>query len=456
MTDLDKTFDRSLDETLDRDLDRALDAVLAHPHPLGQYQRWLATTRAPQDYLFAEQVVRFEPRRDDAVAVMRGLKPVKIKDRVRLVSEAGLDLELHGVTVEQARALLDATDGIRCLLEIRWAAKVEPAVMAAWLRSTFGKVVFAPTAVAALESRLPSSQIVRFVGPPYTVERPYWENMIDARVRYLRAAPGSVDDLVRLLRELHVLTLMGADLDRFYRPASPIADRIVAPGAFYTEPVRVLERPAGPIYLDGPRVRVPFQSRERYYQALAQSLGDADFLAPWRRYAEGGLEWGQVITARSESDDLPVAMFLPPRPIRRDHFAVLWESLSRARKTGDLAALAQFHRAWVRLHPFHCANQSLAMNIVNAVLSEQGGGGIPHLILDLLALRLSEPAYAEVFRRAVAAFGTPIADPAARFAALHDRQQRSQRVIHALAAGQSYAAVAESDPDALRWALLTG
>jgi hypothetical protein len=95
----------------------------------------------------------------------------------------------------------------------------------------------------------------------------------------------------------------------------------------------------------------------------------------------------------------------------------------RGERKRALAALARFHQRFVRLHPFRAGNQSLVMNIVNALLRELAGAGIPHLILDQLALRFDEAAYVRLFARAVDAW-TAVGSPLARYRALTERKAR--------------------------------
>jgi hypothetical protein len=447
-------------------------AIVDHPHELLAYQRWLddqreaaeASKDAERDYLFSRECPRFEPRKDDVVVAMPGLSAKKRGGGCRLVAD-GVDLSLKSVPAGPAQALLDAMDGERCLLEARWTAGVDAALLGRFLRGTFGLVVFAPHAASRLEARMSGAQIVRFPTAPYAIERPYWENMIAVRDRYARAT-GSSDEVltdpdrfVALLRELHVISLMGETLESFYKPASPIADRVVAPGRFYEAAPRLMETTSGNVYLDGPRVKVPWLGGESYHRALARDLGDPSSLEPSRTFTRDGLDWGQVVTARSERDDEPVAMFLPPRPLTPGHVEVLRQALLEAERSIDrpdaaLAACARFHRAWVQLHPFHCANQSLAMNLVNAVLERSHGAGIPHLVLDHLALRLSDEAYEEAFRRAVAGFAVSEDDPARRLAMLDERKRRSFAVIEAFGAGATLEEASASDPDGARWALV--
>jgi hypothetical protein len=161
-----------------------------------------------------------------------------------------------------------------------------------------------------------------------------------------------------------------------------------------------------------------------------------------------------VVTARSERDETPAAMFCPPRPIERAHLELLRAELAQAATATDaqaaMSAAARFHQAFVRLHPFHCANQSLAMNLVNAVAKRAHGAGLPHLLLDHLALRLSTGAYQEVFGRAIRSFALCEPDPARRLGELLERKRRSLALIERLASGQA----PSGDPDAARWALL--
>lgn len=81
---------------------------------------------------------------------------------------------------------------------------------------------------------------------------------------------------------------------------------------------------------------------------------------------------------------------------------------------------------------------------------------MPHLLLDHLALRLSEPAYARVFRRAADAW-TATGAPAVRLSALNERKHAFFELVHALGAAGSLAqarALASASYAAARAALL--
>jgi hypothetical protein len=63
------------------------------------------------------------------------------------------------------------------------------------------------------------------------------------------------------------------------------------------------------------------------------------------------------------------------------------------------------------------------MNLVNGLLSELLGSGIPHLVLDQLALGFCTTAYTELFSRAVASWAVP-GSPLERYRALTHGKQR--------------------------------
>jgi len=436
-----------------------------------EYQRWLGEHPRPErgsrDYLFSVERPRFEPRKDDVPVVVPGLQVRARQGRALLACpEPPAEVELAGVSRRDAERVLGAMDGDRCLLEVRWEAGVGSDVLARFLRAAFGRVVFAPEAVQALETRLSGIEISRFPSPPYAIERPYWENMIAVRERLLarESALGNVEAFIELLTELHVLALMGPTLASFYRPASPAADRAVAPGALYLDEPRVRQTERGAIFLDGPRVNVSLIGGEGYHRALAEQLGDGEALGEGREFAADGLSWGAFMTARSEKDERPGPWFCPPRPIEQAHFEYLRAELSKAARAARegtaseaIRRVARFHQGFVRLHPFRCANQSLAMNLSNAVLGRALGAGIPHLVLDHLALRFGTEAYEQLVHRAVAAFALPEERPAKRLAILRERAQRSFALIERVsgcADAPARAAVIEADAEAARWALL--
>lgn len=422
-----------------------LDGIAAVPPEWAEYASWLRAQQqsaaVARDYLFTEDRARFEPRAEDVVVPVPGLRVNERGGLVRLeVPGANVSIEVPGLQKMHASVALAAMDGKRRLLEVRWEAGLDAERMSKLLRAAFGRVLFAPRAVASLESDLTGSSIVRFPAAPYTIERAYWENMIAVRRRFLASWPAidSADSFVHMLRQLHVVALMGADLRTFYKPASPASDLAAAPGALYLDEPRWIAASKGAIFVRGPRVNVSLVGGEGWHRALAESVCDPDAMGDAREFVEGGVDWGMFLNAQSEKDLRPGAWFLPPRPITPAHLEFLWSSLHRAYEAGReeaVSACAAFHRAFVRLHPFHYANQSIAMNLVNAVIERVAGAGMPHLLLDLLALRMSSEAYGRVFRRAVEAWVIDEKEPGRRLALLMEKRARMQAAIERMRDG---------------------
>jgi hypothetical protein len=102
-----------------------------------------------------------------------------------------------------------------------------------------------------------------------------------------------------------------------------------------------------------------------------------------------------------------------------------------------VACLACFHQRFIRLHPFRCANQCLAMNLVNLVLNLSYGAGMPHQVLDHFALRLSEAAYERLFATAVEHYLLPDAGPLERYQELGRRKRGAYAFIAKVAGCRS-------------------
>jgi hypothetical protein len=190
------------------------------------------------------------------------------------------------------------------------------------------------------------------------------------------------------------------------------------PGSFYEAPSGVERRGAELILTSGARVSVPLLGGALYWQLLAESVSDPEALAAERELTDAGVSLGRVVWARAEQEAQSRPWFLPPRPLQDAHFQGLLEDLSRAHAEPDdgerLAALARFHHRFVRVHPLPSANQSLSMSFVNAALRRRFGVGIPHLLLDQLALRFDVAAYTRLFSRAVRAWCVPFPSPGER------------------------------------------
>ncbi|HWA71418.1 MAG TPA: hypothetical protein VG937_03770 [Polyangiaceae bacterium] len=394
------------------DSNARLDAIIDGRLALDDYERFLARSSSTDDYLFSEARARFEARDEDLLRAPADLRVVGStrNDEVEIGSVSfGGRIGLAGLSRATVERLLPLIDGKRSYSELRELAGSDRGALDRLVEGALGSLLFAPEAVAALEARISGAELVRFVGTPYEIVRAYWENMGDVREAARISLPGSesATDFRRELQRLHVVALLGASLTNFYRPASKITQTGIRPGALYTSETKTVDGPHGTLFVSGPRIGVTLVGGEHYHALLYAE--DPGALAPARSLSDDdGLDWGRVATGRAASDARDATWFCPPRPITPEHWEKLFSSYRAARTERDeperaTLQLARFHYRFVRLHPFRCANQSLSMNLVNLALSESHGAGMPHLLLDQLALRLNERAYSRVFARAARA-----------------------------------------------------
>ncbi len=420
------------------------------PEAVASYERWLRAASTPDaGYLFTEPRVRFEVAADDVVLPAPG------------TSEPA---PIDGVDPERARTFFALLDGERRLADARVLAGLGDDELARLLAVCFGTLLFAPHAVLALERAVASAEIVRFPGSPYEIPRPYWANMgaVRRHAERLFVRTAEPRQALAVLAELHVLSLMGEDQKSYYRPASPIATKGLEPGVLYGTPSVVRATPSGPHLVSGPKVNAGLVGGESYWRLLAEDVGDEAALDPERAQALDGLPQGELVTARAGDDEHPGAWFRPPRPVTERHLEALFSSLGAARaavrhaqRGAALAALAEFHFRFVRLHPFRAGNQSLAMNLVNAVLGELVGAGMPHLLLDQLALRFDLTAYRELFARAVAVFAVP-GTALERYRVLTERKRSLFSLLEALGhapSAEAARAIVAGNADGARAAL---
>lgn len=410
------------------------------------YERWsreLAAPGASEDYLFEQPAVRFEARADDVLIADPTLRVESRAGAALLISaRTTVTLALPGVSPASARRLLAACDGSLTLRALRARHVTEVADVDALLQHAFGKMLFAPLALSALERTLSGVEITRFPGSPYEIGRTYWGNMAAVRRALDDLEPELASDerFVARLRELHLLALLGADLGSFYKPRSPISERRAAPGQLMQTPPVWHGHPSGATFVSGPRVNASLIGGRPYHELLYASLDEPEALSLRAHTDATGLGWGQLLRARAEGDAASEDWFCPPRPIEPGHVEVLRTTLQRALAVGDrrgelLAALAHLHQAFIRLHPFHCGNQCLIMNVINWLLCRRLGVRLPHLMLDHLSLRLSRHAYARVFARAVTAYSEPGTDLAQRYLSLSQKRAKAFALLGEINAG---------------------
>ncbi|HET9953968.1 MAG TPA: hypothetical protein VFQ61_05675 [Polyangiaceae bacterium] len=422
------------------------------PWEVLDYERWIAQVSATptDDYLFSSAKARFEAADSDRLLALVDVEIQGPASAPKLYSKSlAVSLSLSGLSRQNAEQCLLALRSNRTVAELR----SELPSMDAFLTQTLGLLVFAPEALTELEARVPGTELVRFVGTPYEIVRAYWENAADVRVLAEDILSGVRDgaSFLESLRALHVVTLMGRRLDRFYCPASKVARAGVRPGMLFAASTALQSTARDLLLLSGPRVGAPYVGGARYHELLtwglvaradrANSSATASCPPQPSRHDQSGhvSDWGRVIRARAPHEASVESWFIPPRPMTSSHFDALWSAYAEATQASRRAdtpglydALARFHYRFARLHPFRCANQSLSMNLVNALL-QSTGGGIPHLLLDHVAFHVDEPAYACVFQRAVKHHrlitGSAPPNPSQRWQFLRQRKQQSYALV---------------------------
>lgn len=431
------------------------------------FQRWLRSRPdTGGEYLKSETRVRFEARDDDVLVALPGVAVRATATGSELYGGAlPRAVPLDGAPEPAARRFFALLDGEVTLGQACRAAPLDASARAAVLAATFGVALFAPHSVTALEREISGVDIVRFPGAPYEIERPYWENMAAVRRRSARLedALGDPDAALGELSALHVVALLGDSGRNFYGPGSRVTNQGVEPGVLWQTPSRTLETVEGTRFVEGPRVHVPLLGGKGYGALLAELSGDPEATLDRRELSEDGLAWGRILTGTAEGDREPATWFTPPRPITPAHVASLFSALSDAvsaaragERSATLGALADFHQRFVRLHPFRACNQALAMNLVNGVLARVTGAGMPHLVLDHLALRWAPLAYRRLFALAADAWCVSGA-PAERLTRLLAAKRDYFALVAKLTSAEDAAAAriaAETAPEAARLALL--
>lgn len=426
---------------------------------LDQYRRFVerAVGDAESDgYLFDEPRCRFVPEASDELVLAPGARLSAAPGGVLVELGPGARLLLRGFELselQRAFSLLPCRYS-RLVLELgpRLSSLIDQA---------FSKILFAPAAVAELEAEVSAVELVRFPGSPYEVVRSYWRNACSVRRRMAaEPLPDSTAELRSLLLELHELMLLGESTggarDSFYLPASALGRKRPAPGTFYDVPASFEERAGETILTSGARVSVPLLGGEHYWQLLGESLDDPDVLSDRRSVTFRAVELGGVVHGRAPDEARSRPWFVPPRPLTEAHFELLLAALtsaSAAERASDLPAalqaLASFHYFFVRAHPLPSANQSLSMCFVNAALQRLLGFGMPHLLLDQMALRFELSAYRRLFSRMVRMWCAPWPNAAGGLGPADGKAQRLRHLLRMRSELNAFVAALQSAPSLL-------
>lgn len=388
-------------------------------------------------YLFDTRRCRFTLEPGDELVLAPGARLQREGARAFVQLPGGARLAVDGIPED---ALCRALAALPCSYSAL-ALALGP-LLRGFVEQTFSRILFAPYAVAELELAQPSVELVRFPGSPYEVVRSYWRNSIAVRRELSsRQAPRDVAELRELLLALHELMLLGTPgagaRSSFYLPASLLGRKRPEPGRFYEVPTGLERRAGHTVLTSGARVGVPLLGGALYWQLLAESVEDEGALAAERELSLEGVAFGRVVTARSEDETTEGPWFLPPRPLSFAHFESLfhaWEQALAAERAQEpqaaVLSLARFHQRFVRLHPLPSANQSLSMSFVNQVLRRLFGVGMPHLLLDQLALRFGARSYERLFERAVKAWVAPWPSAPERLRHLMREREELDAFVH--------------------------
>ena len=269
----------------------------------------------------------------DVVVTSPGLEARSVLGGTRLVAPSlPGSVELPTVPADSVRRLLASLNGERTLGAAILEARLDGTVARAIVAAAFGRVLYAPLAVLLLERAVPAAEIVRFPGSPYEIPRNYWQNMASVRALLPRLFErlGNARAALEELRRLHAVALVGEDETSFYRPASPIAKKGIAPSRLWLTASRTVETSEGTRFVEGPRVGARFLGGERYGRLLAELAGDLQATNDQLEHRDAsGLDWGRIVVARADGDSEAAPWFCPPRPLTEAHVESLFESLAR-------------------------------------------------------------------------------------------------------------------------------
>lgn len=360
---------------------------------------------------------RFEFTDDDIPKLTIGLQLKAIGSYTLVYSEYGetvLELD-YGVL----SSMLDLINGSKVHELISRAIKHNLEIDVEIVNKLIGIAIIAPDTIEDLELAVPGISIVRIPFSPYQIVRNYWKNMIEVRKEIEIDLFKKNSDVLEQIKRLHITTLMGSNLRTFYKPDSGVSDISIWPGHFRNNETGVS--------YGGEEFSV-------YMHIVAYSL-DITIKDSWEvNWNDCGQYWGKGFVFdhityyyppdapfSSQLDQLCTLLMALPSKV--DHI-----ELPKA-----LSNVAKFHQRFIQLHPFECANQSLAMCIVNHFLQKWIGSCIPHLQLDMVAFFLSPENYSRYFARAIKYYAVKTVDAQLSYSDFKNRFERIRQNFPILA-----------------------
>ncbi len=386
---------------------------------------------------------RFEFMEDDIPKLTPGLQLKAIGTYTLVNSEYGetiLELDYKVLS-----SIIDLIDGSSKADElIRRAMQQNLVVDIENINKLIGIAIILPDVIEELELAIPGISIVRSPFSPYQILRNYWKNMIDVRRKIeVSLSKNNQNELLEQIRSFHIITLMGSNLRTFYKPDSGVSDFSVCPGHFRNGETHVI---------------CGFEEFSEYLHIVAHSL-DITIKDQWEVYwNDCGQYWGKGFVLDHTGSYTP-----PDAPFgtQLDQLCILLMALPSIVNEDELpkaiSALAKFHQRFVQLHPFECANQSLAMNIINHFLKKWIDSCVPHLHLDMVAFFFTPEDYSRYFARVVKYYAVKTVDARHSYFEFKNRLERVRQCIPILIShfqSKSIENFLEENPDLTRDLLL--
>jgi hypothetical protein len=359
---------------------------------LADFQNWehLAAHRMIARYHLIPSQVVFDIRASDVLVRDPDFRlDLTNKGTALTDSRTGERVEIHIPDTGLLEALIDVIKGPHSFGELLAAFPESRQEVSTICHSLLGSLITMPRTIRDLQCQLPVVELVRFPQQsPYCLPRPYWENSIAIRngLGLLYGSAGSDAGFLQALSGLHRIATLGESGFNYYGGAGPVP---TVPGRvreveFYTvvgRPIlQTLEHWLGVLRI--PHVLVT--------RGVIRSRNDCAMA----EIHDGGLRCIHIY--RTDGSALLALL---------DEAGDELRNASQARAAGDIetmiGACARFHQLIVAAHPFNNNNNSLAMNVVNDLLTKERLGSLPHLYLDYVAQRTSPDDYMRVFEASV-------------------------------------------------------
>jgi hypothetical protein len=359
---------------------------------LAEFQNWerLATQRMIARYHLIPSEIVFDIHTSDILAKDPDFAIHLTNNKSVLVhARTGERIEIHLRDAHRVEELMNAINGTSSFGELLDDFPGSQQEVSSLCRHLLGSVITLPRTIQELQRKVPMVELVRFPQQsPYCLPRPYWENSIAIRdgLGLLYGSAGSHTDFLEALSGFHRIATLGESGRNYYGGGGGVA---TVPGGFRElEMFTVVGRPI-------------LRTVEKWLAEL--SIPD--------RLVRSGVILSRDKRAMVQIHDEGLRCVHTCRTDGSSLLALLDEARDellnalQARAAVDIGtmigACARFHQLIVTAHPFNNINNSIAMNVVNDLLTKEHLGSLSHLYLDYLAQRTTPDDYASAFNTAV-------------------------------------------------------